>query len=208
MNAVISSRTPDGAPGECPVCSASIYTQPSWPAGDAPCPNCGSLVWFDTNEWCRTFEPDDRPVPCVTGQSPSREALEAIFERVQTTLADVRAVGVHDWNIENLRGLIARFDQALGMFEALEEGILPSDVRTQAIEMLEELEELVLAHEHSAWARRSNQYVGAGLLSRSLRLRPLVTSVSRLANWVASAFQPAHRADSSFGNVYDHWLDG
>lgn len=42
----ISSRTPEGAPNRCPVCGASIRIEPSFPPGDAPCPNCGSLLWF------------------------------------------------------------------------------------------------------------------------------------------------------------------
>src|SRR5262245_54737086 len=42
----ISSRTPDGHPGRCPVCRRRLRLSPSWPSADAPCPHCGSLVWF------------------------------------------------------------------------------------------------------------------------------------------------------------------
>ncbi len=42
----ISSRTPEGTPNRCPVCGKSICIEPSIPPGDAPCPNCGSLLWF------------------------------------------------------------------------------------------------------------------------------------------------------------------
>ena len=42
----ISSRTPEGAPNRCPVCGNSIRIEPSIPPGDAPCPRCGSLLWF------------------------------------------------------------------------------------------------------------------------------------------------------------------
>jgi acyl carrier protein len=42
----ISSRTPDGVPNQCPICAVSICIQPSQPPGDAPCPNCGALLWF------------------------------------------------------------------------------------------------------------------------------------------------------------------
>ena len=41
-----SSRTPEGAPNRCPVCGNSIRIEPSIPPGDAPCPRCGSLLWF------------------------------------------------------------------------------------------------------------------------------------------------------------------
>ncbi len=42
----VSSRTPEGFPSECPLCGASTNLEFSEPSGDAPCPNCGSLVWF------------------------------------------------------------------------------------------------------------------------------------------------------------------
>jgi len=44
------SRTPEGKPNQCPVCGASLNPEPSQPAGDATCPNCGSLVWFPAND--------------------------------------------------------------------------------------------------------------------------------------------------------------
>jgi anti-anti-sigma factor len=43
---VISSRTPEGTPNDCPVCGAHLKIEPSTPAGDAPCPCCGHLLWF------------------------------------------------------------------------------------------------------------------------------------------------------------------
>jgi signal recognition particle GTPase len=42
----ISSRTPEGQPNRCPVCGQRLRLSPSWPSADAPCPSCGSLVWF------------------------------------------------------------------------------------------------------------------------------------------------------------------
>ena len=42
----ISSRTPEGRPNHCPVCDAELALEPSSPAGDAPCPRCGHLLWF------------------------------------------------------------------------------------------------------------------------------------------------------------------
>ncbi|NOX54519.1 MAG: hypothetical protein GXP27_08785 [Planctomycetes bacterium] len=50
----ISSRTPDGAFGRCPVCQKALRMTPSEPAGDAPCPHCGVLLWF--------VVADERPV--------------------------------------------------------------------------------------------------------------------------------------------------
>lgn len=42
----VSSRTPEGSPNRCPVCGADIHIESSLPCGDAPCPNCGHLLWF------------------------------------------------------------------------------------------------------------------------------------------------------------------
>jgi mannitol/fructose-specific phosphotransferase system IIA component (Ntr-type) len=41
-----SSRTPDGEPNRCPVCSHDVVLEPSRPSGDATCPYCGQLLWF------------------------------------------------------------------------------------------------------------------------------------------------------------------
>ena len=42
----VSSRTPEGEPGRCPVCGHAVRVEPSRPPGDAPCPACGALLWF------------------------------------------------------------------------------------------------------------------------------------------------------------------
>ena len=41
----VSSRTPEGMPSDCPLCGAKTNIEFSDPAGDAPCPNCGHLLW-------------------------------------------------------------------------------------------------------------------------------------------------------------------
>lgn len=51
----ISSRTPKGQPNLCPVCKSEVLIEPSHPVadvhyGDAPCPNCGTLLWFIYDE--------------------------------------------------------------------------------------------------------------------------------------------------------------
>ena len=46
MTNTISSRTPEGVPNHCPICDTNICVDPSHPQGDAPCPNCGTLLWF------------------------------------------------------------------------------------------------------------------------------------------------------------------
>lgn len=50
----ISSRTPEGQPGRCPICRANVIIEPSLFFGDAPCPSCGHLLWFvqlEQNVW-------------------------------------------------------------------------------------------------------------------------------------------------------------
>jgi mannitol/fructose-specific phosphotransferase system IIA component (Ntr-type) len=41
-----STRTPEEEPNYCPVCRHWVQIEPSRPPGDAPCPQCGHLLWF------------------------------------------------------------------------------------------------------------------------------------------------------------------
>ncbi|HYV39480.1 MAG TPA: hypothetical protein VE988_27570 [Gemmataceae bacterium] len=42
-----ASCTPEGVPHRCPVCGKTPTVDPSsFPTPDAPCPHCGSLLWF------------------------------------------------------------------------------------------------------------------------------------------------------------------
>lgn len=40
------TNTPEGSRHLCPVCGSELQTEPSDPAGTAPCPACGHLVWY------------------------------------------------------------------------------------------------------------------------------------------------------------------
>lgn len=42
---MISSRTPEGWPGRCPVCEQDVTVEPADALSDAPCPACGTLLW-------------------------------------------------------------------------------------------------------------------------------------------------------------------
>jgi acyl carrier protein len=56
----ISSRTPEGTPNECPVCQKELCIEPSTTFGDAPCPHCGTLLWFiNLREGMRLFASED-----------------------------------------------------------------------------------------------------------------------------------------------------
>ena len=41
----VASCTPEGTPSRCPLCGAEAAIEFSDPAEDAPCPNCGCLLW-------------------------------------------------------------------------------------------------------------------------------------------------------------------
>jgi acyl carrier protein len=57
MSEMVSSRTPEGRPNRCPVCDGQVCIEPSTPPGDAPCPQCGTLLWFfDSSEGYRLFK--------------------------------------------------------------------------------------------------------------------------------------------------------
>ncbi len=45
-----SSRTPEGIPNRCSVCGKRVHISPSRPSADAPCPHCGSLLWFEAQK--------------------------------------------------------------------------------------------------------------------------------------------------------------
>ena len=40
---IVSSRTPEGEPQRCPICSKTARLEPCDPGGDLICPSCGSL---------------------------------------------------------------------------------------------------------------------------------------------------------------------
>src|SRR5258708_694907 len=43
---MISSRTPEGSPHECPICHNTTSLEPCYPGGDSVCPSCGHLLWL------------------------------------------------------------------------------------------------------------------------------------------------------------------
>ena len=67
MAATISSRTPEGHDSRCPLCGAEAAIEYSL-AGDAACPNCGSLLWGE----------------------------EAVYARIQRTIANLLGVDAEE----------------------------------------------------------------------------------------------------------------
>lgn len=77
---IVSSRTPEGLPSRCTLCGAESNLEFSDPAGDAPCPNCGHLLWLSAT-LLSSF------------QTRLADALGASTERItpDTTLAELGA---------------------------------------------------------------------------------------------------------------------
>jgi anti-anti-sigma factor len=73
---VISSRTPEGQPNRCPVCGDFLKMEPSNPAGDAPCPRCGHLLWFTWGDL------GDVQVVQPTDKGLDSESLDRLFASV------------------------------------------------------------------------------------------------------------------------------
>lgn len=75
-----ASRTPEGWPNRCPICGEAVTVDPSMPTGDAPCPACGCLLWFDSR-W-----PDEldflvhEAYSADFGQSTKEEAISRMIE--------------------------------------------------------------------------------------------------------------------------------
>jgi hypothetical protein len=83
---IISSRTPEGSPNQCPICQSEVRIEPSKLCGDAPCPNCGCLLWFVTltgeNQMFFEYEAAERIRDRLLGYlttelGMSRETLES-----------------------------------------------------------------------------------------------------------------------------------
>ena len=72
-----SSRTPDGNDGYCVICGQFVRIAPSVTAGDATCPTCGVLLWFD--------QPDESP----TFTNSWREFLSTVTSSELTKIKDI-----------------------------------------------------------------------------------------------------------------------
>lgn len=104
-----STRTPEGFPGRCPLCGADTDLEFSDPVGDAPCPQCGCLVWRSA----QLLEEFRRIIAETLGVPPEEledgkliEELEAdsitLVELVMRTEATL-AVQIPDEDYEHIR---------------------------------------------------------------------------------------------------------
>jgi hypothetical protein len=107
----VSSRTPEGESSFCRVCGKPFVLDPS-AAGDAPCPRCGSLAWFDLP----SGEVLDNPSP---GSEVGVDAAPAFLHIRPTTAAVPVAIdlpsaevnaGVYRWG-RLLRPFVGRWSR-------------------------------------------------------------------------------------------------
>ena len=108
----IASRTPEGFPSECPLCGAEVNLEYSEPGRDAPCPQCGCLLWLSTHalgrleQWLSETEevPDLANLanwPLEKVASDSLELVEIVMELEEefdlnipaSEVEDIRTVG-------------------------------------------------------------------------------------------------------------------
>lgn len=78
-------------PNRCPLCGQAVRLEPSQPFGDAPCPACGSLLWFVTSDaGPRFFDPE------ATG------LLTVVAERLGISPAALREGRLAELGIDSL----------------------------------------------------------------------------------------------------------
>lgn len=76
-----SSRTPEGDRGRCPICRAIVRIEPSLPTRDAPCPCCGSLIWFRRRRKKKLVPSNHIPATRRIATGPRASALVEAFTR-------------------------------------------------------------------------------------------------------------------------------
>ena len=83
-----ASRTPEGWPNRCPVCGEAVTIDPSLPPGDAPCPRCGCLLWFESS-WLDEL---DFLVPEACSANLGKCTKEEAISRMVESLAESGAI--------------------------------------------------------------------------------------------------------------------
>ncbi|MGI9518833.1 MAG: phosphopantetheine-binding protein [Pirellulaceae bacterium] len=76
----ISSRTPEGLPSHCPLCGAKTNIEFSEPARDAPCPNCGCLLWASAQLLATLTGRLEDTLTATPGSIASDTELSEVFE--------------------------------------------------------------------------------------------------------------------------------
>jgi mannitol/fructose-specific phosphotransferase system IIA component len=83
-----ASHTPEGWANRCPVCGHDVHIEPTVPPGDAPCPCCGHLLWFNAPSMVRPASPPEleflRGAVAVRmfSRSSKAEVLQGLIEAI------------------------------------------------------------------------------------------------------------------------------
>ena len=110
----VSSRTPEGRPNRCPICGKTLVIEPSGIVGDAPCPHCGSLLFFLALGKSAVYFPHD---------SPAREQVEEIL---------AEQLGVSKAQVEELRATAAADKAPSGIY-----GMATDELGADSLDMVE-----------------------------------------------------------------------
>jgi hypothetical protein len=209
---------------------ARIPVEPSLPRGDVPCPNCGTLVWIGERRQEKETGPyDESRLARQEGETPVW--LRKFFESIERSMTQWIAEGVHSRNIELIKASIAQFDQELEKIESEHPNPIPADAKARIFEKIEQLKTMLRWDtENSRIRLRAEQRrnpppaplatrnqtrdpvldrsYAAGLPARQMPPRP--STAARLIHWIRTMVQGHAQMNpaSSYGDVYDRWLDG
>ena len=97
----ISSRTPEGEPNCCPICGAQVIIEPSSGTRDAPCPQCGHLLWWLQTRFSDRL-PDDISADTLLSDisGDSLDTVELVME-----LEEEFDIEVPEDDLENIKTL-------------------------------------------------------------------------------------------------------
>lgn len=77
-----ATRTPEGEPNRCPICGKNVTIEPSVTTHDAPCPHCGSLLWFPDVDGVRQLFGFSRLRIQTAEQLSKEELIRTILRRM------------------------------------------------------------------------------------------------------------------------------
>ncbi len=104
-----SSRTPEGDDNTCSICGKEVRIEPSRPPGDAACPHCGALIWFDNNQAAESIDSNR-----ILAESQLKLAVEAYnVEQYRVAETKLKRVLLLDPACSKARDLLEKVQQKL-----------------------------------------------------------------------------------------------
>jgi len=147
----ISSRTPEGQPDQCPLCSKFLRIEPSHPTNDAPCPHCGHLLFFvrDPDDsavayfYTKEYQPDDIP-DHILQSVPLSICLEHNLVPVDETVNSLVIASLRPLPTENIEILSFIINRSLTNV------LMPMDTFERLLKRYEKRYEQLFPHEKSS----------------------------------------------------------